>query len=124
MGREYLIFVPEGNMDEDVVGYSAIINWCYENLSHPNLMRLTADDVYYLGYTTKVLDIINEENNSMIGAFEDDAIILNEVKIRIKSKLLAYEMKIKNNRGKEIVRELLRLIDVSIETNRNLYFWF
>jgi hypothetical protein len=124
MGREYLIFVPESNMDEDVVGYSAIINWCYENLSHPNLMRLTADDVYYLGYTTKVLDIINEENNSMIGAFEDDAIILNDVKIRIKRKLLAYEMKIKNNRGKEIVKELLRLIDVSIETNRNLYFWF
>lgn len=124
MGREYLIFVPESNMDEDVVGYSAIINWCYENLSHSNVMRLTADDVYYLGYTSKVLDIINEENSSMIGAFEDDSIILNEVKIRIKRKLLVYEMKIKNNREKEIVKELLRLIDISIETNRNLYFWF
>jgi hypothetical protein len=124
MKKEYLIFVPESGIDEDLVGYSGVIEWCYKNLSHPNVMSLTLDDVYYLEYKSEILNIINEENDSMLREGENDWIIPTEVKLRIKRRLLTYEQQIKNNREKEIVTYLIKLLELSIKTGKSLYFTF
>jgi hypothetical protein len=124
MTRNYLIFVPEKDVDEDAVEYSGVVEWCYKNLSHPNVIVLTLDDVYLLQYRSEVLDIINEENNSMLQEGEDDWVLHQEVKSRIQQKLLEYKNNIKDKREKDIVEYLLKLLEISIGTNKSLYFIF
>lgn len=122
--RNYLIFVPDNDINEKDAEYSAVIEWVYNNLSHSNVMILSLDDVYYLEHQSEMLDIINEENHSMLREGEDDWIISNEEKLRIKRRLLRYEINIRNKREKEIVTQLLLLLDRAIENDKYLYFRF
>jgi hypothetical protein len=123
MKRNYLIFVPEKGVDENALGYSGVTEWDYKNLLHSNILVLTLEDVYLLQYESEVLNIINEENDSMLQVGEDDWVISQEIKIRIREKLLEYK-NIKNNKVLEIVNSLLNIINVSIDTNKCLYFHF
>lgn len=124
MERSYLIFVPEKEIDENALGYSRVIEWAYKDLLHSNILVLTLEDVYLLQYESRVLDIINEENDSMLQVGEDDWVISQDVKIRIRERLLKYYKNIKNNRVLEIVNSLLNIINVSIDTDKCLYFHF
>ena len=72
INRNYLIFVPDDDINEKEAEYSSVIDWAYRHLSHSNVMILTLEDIYYLDYQSKVLDIINEENHSMLREGEDD----------------------------------------------------
>jgi hypothetical protein len=85
---------------------------------------LTINDVYLLQYRSEVLDIINEENNSMLQEGEDDWVFAQEIKLRIRQKLFEYKSNIKDEREKDIIEYLLKLLEISIITNKSLYFIF
>lgn len=116
------IFVTDDSVDDD--NHSEVIDWCYANLNHKNVFIISSSDLYYLIYESQILDIINDENNSMLGEAEDDWIIENEIKLRIKTRLSDYVNLVTNKRELEMLESILRLIDVSIEMKRNLYFHF
>jgi hypothetical protein len=124
MIKDYLIFVLDDSLDENDLGYSGAVEWVYKNLQHSNIFILDISDVYLLQYHSKVFDIINEENQSMLQEGEDDWIVSQDVKKKILSKLLTYLQEIKDNRLVEIVSELIRLLKLSIDTGKNLYFKF
>lgn len=122
MKRIYPIFVPEKNVDDSE--YSNAIKWCYDNLTHQNVIVLTSEDVYLLQYKSEVFDIINEENDGMLQMGEDDWIFSEKVKTNIYKKLNDYIKETQDARVKEIVTSLLSLIETSVKTNKNLYFLF
>jgi hypothetical protein len=122
--RIYPIFVPDESINEDNFTYSEVINWCYNNLSHPNVLVLTQDDLHFIQYQTIILDIINKENGSMLHEGEDDWIVSKDVKERLRNRLFVLEKNSGKKREKEILSSLLQLLDVSIISNKNLYFLF
>lgn len=124
MIKDYLIFVLAENLDDDVLGYSGAIEWVIKNLKNSNVLILDIKDIYLLQYNSKVLDIINEANNSMIQEGEDDWIIFQDVKREILSQLNNYFQEIKGKRLSEIVSKLISLLKIAIDTNKYLYFKF
>lgn len=122
MKRYYVIFVLDSNLEENNLEYSQVIDWCYENLSNPNVMVLNEDDVYFIQYKTLILDIINEENESMIQEGEDDWIFSEQVKQSIKKRLELYRNEDLCKRELDILNSLIDLINISILTKKNLYF--
>ena len=124
MERIYPIFVPDESINEDEVEHTDVIQWCYNNLSHQNVLVLGLDDLSLIQFKSKVLDIINSENDSMLQIGEDDWIISQNVKENIKKELTHYIKTICSNREKAIIESILILLDISIKTNKNLYFIF
>jgi hypothetical protein len=124
MEREYIIFVPNQEMHEDEIEHSAIVDWAFRNLSHPNVLVLTSDDVYYLQYQSEVLDIINEENQSMLEMYEDDWVCDQAIKERIRQRLNEYLKRIKDARLIDLIKKILSLLDLSVSTNKSIYFNF
>ena len=122
MERKYLIFVPDTDVDEDELEYSEIVNWAYDNLHHSNVMLIDLDDIYKLQYKSEVFDIINNENHGMLQAGEDDWVISSDIKIRIKDKLSNYVKNVQNNDLMSIILRLINLLEISIQTGKNLYF--
>lgn len=124
MERLFWMFVPSTDIDEDKLQHNEVIDWSLNNLSHPNVVTLSEDDVYFLDYETKALDIINKENNSMLQWGEDDWIIEMEVKLKIQHQLNNYLQKLPIGRAKELVQKIISLVNISIKSERNLYFNF
>lgn len=124
MERIYPVFVLDESIIEEDLEYSKVIEWCYNNLTHSNILVLEQSDVYFLQYNSSILDIINKENDSMIQEGEDDWVILNEIKLRIKDKLSSHSKRNLSERERKIVVSIVRLLDISINTNKNLYFHF
>jgi hypothetical protein len=126
MERTYPIFVPPEHIKEGDMEHYAVVDWCYEHLSDSttNALILTLEDIYLLQYKSEILDIINEENDSMLMAFEDDWIYSPEVKLKILVRLKEYQRKISIERVKSIAHDLIKLLEVSIQTNGNMYFLF
>lgn len=71
-----------------------------------------------------ILDIINEENESMIGLYEDDWILSQEVKINILTRLNNYMEHRVRRHEKAILNKIINLLIMSIDLNHNLYFLF
>ncbi len=124
MIKDYLIFVLAESLDDDELGYSGAVEWVFENLQNSNVLILGIKDIYLLQYNSKVLDIINEANNSMIQEGEDDWIISQDVKREILTQLNNYLQEIKVKRLIEIVSKLISLLKIAIDTNKYLYFKF
>ncbi|HEU4553600.1 MAG TPA: hypothetical protein VFS25_12220 [Chitinophaga sp.] len=126
MEKKYPIYVPFEYINEDLMEHGDVITWCNENLSESssNALFLSLDDIYILQYNSEVLDIINEENGGMLQAGEDDWILSTEVKLRIFKRLKKYAETIEDGREKDILEGLLRLLDISIRTKKNIYFIF
>jgi len=122
--KDYLIFVLAESLDDDELGYSGAVEWVFENLQNSNVLILGIKDIYLLQYNSKVLDIINEANNSMIQEGEDDWIISQDVKREILTQLNNYLQEIKVKRLIEIVSKLISLLKIAIDTNKYLYFKF
>lgn len=124
MSKYYIVFVVPEHLDEDEMGYSGVVEWVYRNFSSENVLVLEISDVYLLQYNSKVLDIINEANNSMLQVGEDDWVISHEAKLKIHNGLTAYYPQIKEMRLQKITSEIIRLLNISINTNKYLYFIF
>lgn len=124
MIKEYLVFVLTEHLDDDEIGYSGAIEWVHKNLQNSNVLILSLSDVYLLQYNSKVLDIVNDANNSMLQEGEDDWIISQEAKKDILSKLITYLHVVKDKRIIVIVSELIRLLKLSIDSNKYMYFKF
>lgn len=123
MEKDSIIVVPEIEK-EDHIDLQKVTDWGYNNLDHPNVIRLSMDDIYYIEYNTKIFDIINKENDSMIGPYEDSWIWDNSVKEKIKLGLLAQLKSSKKSKELYFLEAILKLIDISIQTNENMYFRF
>ena len=124
MKRIYPICVPNEDVDEQEAEYSDVIEWCYGHLSHRNVLVLQEEDVYFLQHNTSVFDIINNDDNTWVEMGEDDWIISKETKKRIQKELKSYCKKISNERTKTLINSLLELLEISLRTNKNLYFLF
>lgn len=120
----YWIFVSPVEIDESTAEYAEVIEWSLKNLGSSNVLVLTSEDVYDLDYKSKVLDIINEENGSMLQWGENDWIFDRDVKLKIRERLYDYIMTMTDMRLKEIALKILDLLDLSISTERNLYVNF
>ncbi len=124
MERIYPVFTPEENINADQIEHSEVIDWCYKNQSHSNVLILDLADIYLLQEKSKVLDIINEENDGMLQVGEDDWIISSDVKLKVQARLNSYAKTLQNGKEKEIVESLLKLLEISIVNKKNLYFIF
>ncbi len=124
MNRQYLIFTTPNSIDDESTGYLSSINWAFTNLSNPNVLVLSEDDIHFIQYQTSILDIINEENESMIQQWEDDLIHSHETKLAIRKQLIEYQTAVCCNRENEFINSLLRLLDISIENKKYLYFFW
>ncbi|WP_343748902.1 hypothetical protein [Fluviicola sp.] len=69
----------------------------------------------------KILDIINEQNDSMIGMYEDDIIDSNEVK---QNCLIEIEDFCRNHVCSVKVLQLIDLLKWAIDQDKNVYFLF
>ena len=119
---KYLIFVLPPSFDESNMNYSDAIEWAYSNLKHKNVCSVSLEDIYLLN--ERVLDIINDANDSMIGPYEDSWIDSQGVKETVKIKLLDYLSKSTNEKEKNLVSKIIELLTISIETTQNIYFKF
>lgn len=122
----YPVFVPFETINEDEMEHGDLIEWCYENLKpgSKNALYLSEDEVYLLQYHSKILDIINDESGGMLQAGEDDWIISEEIKRNVIEKLERYEPEENDIRVKELLKEIMRLLNLSLRTGRNIYFIF
>jgi hypothetical protein len=122
--KRYPIFVPTEDIDEQKTDYYELVDWGYKHLSHPNVLSVYKDDIYMFQKAGGILEIVNEENDSMIGDAEDDVIGSGSVKLNILVRLSNYYETLKAGREKELLYELLRLLDIAIKTKKGIYFRF
>lgn len=122
MERHFFIFVPPEYLDEDAVEHEAVVDWALTHWNHPNVLVLTEDEVYQLDYHSQVLDIVNEENDSMLQWGEDDWVTERDRLARIQDRLRHYAQGIAPGRVQQIAHEVLRLADLAWHTNKYLYF--
>jgi len=114
--RNYLISVLPENYDEDLLQYSDVVSWSHSNLDHKNVLRLTLEDIYMLD---KIWDIVNEENDSMIGPHEDSWIPIQEARIAVLNRLKAYNDTKIGRRGEILMKRILDLLETAVRTNHN-----
>lgn len=122
MEKKKIVFVPTIEVDE--AEYSEVVSWGYNNLTHENVLILTEQEIMSLQYKSKVLDIINELNDGMLQLYEDDWIFDESVKLGLKKTLSQNFNSITDSRLVDIVKKILTLLDISIETGKGLYFHF
>ena len=120
--KSYLIFVLPEEFDENKMEYSDAITWAHTNSSNKNVLKLTLDDIYLLD--ERVLDIINKENNSMIGPYEDNWVFSQEVKQSIIEKLKIYYVSANIKREINLICEIIRLLEFGLKIDHNIYFLF
>lgn len=122
----FILMVENELANEDIMEYHELIDWAYKNLNDIHIVVFKEDDIDFME-ESGILDIINRENDSLIGFYGTGSLFENEIKIRIKTKL---ESKIstfnlnKEDRNLFVVSELMRLLNLSILTKRHLRFWF
>lgn len=124
MDYTYLIFVPTEDVDEHTTDYHELHCWGNTRESHPNVLSVYMSDIYVLQKEDGILNIINQENDSMIGDGEDDDITSAEVKLNILVRLSNYYETLQHGKEKELLDEILRLLDISIRTKKAMYFRF
>ena len=123
MKRKFLISVLDNFLNENDYDYSEIIKWSYDNSLSPNVIVLSLKEIQILE-RGESLNIINEENNSIIGFYEDGWIDSEGVKKRVLEKLENYLIKIKSLKERKLVNEIIRLLNISLERRKNIYFLF
>ncbi|MCI5055276.1 MAG: hypothetical protein MRY83_04155 [Flavobacteriales bacterium] len=116
--RTYLIGLY-GGADRKAKTYSEIIEWLYNNQETKYVLTLSESDVYHLEYETELLDIINDENESMLQMGEDTWIHSEHIKTKILERIQVSE-----NKEDKLVRSIVTLLLLSLETDENLYFLF
>lgn len=123
--NQYPIYVPAEHVNEDRMEHWQVIDWCVSNLSGSttNTMFLSMDDVYMLTYNSQVLHIINEENGGMLESGEDDWIFSQNIKHRVLRRLLDLSPSI-SGREREVVADIIKLLELAIRTKKNIYFIF
>lgn len=121
MERQYPVFILDDEMNDDDIGYYDAISWCYDHLDSKYVLVLSEDDVNTL-VSGQAVEIINDENSSMIGLFEDDWISSNSVKKNSLDRLKEYVLTIQSENERVLVLELIRLFELSIKKNKYLYF--
>lgn len=124
MEHPCFVFVPAEHIDELQEEHAVVIEWALSHWHHPNVLVLTEEDVYLLQYQSKVLDIINQENDSMLQWGEDDWVIDRQTKGRIQHRFEQYVQELPASREQQIVNDLLRLLATAQRTNKYLYFSF
>lgn len=124
MKRQYLIFVPDKNLNETNSEYADIINWGLDNIGHSNVFALNEEEAYILQNETPILDYINDNNESMIQVGEDSWIDSIEVKNIVYNEVKDYHSKLKDGQIKDMVAKVLSILNISIQTGRNMYFFW
>jgi hypothetical protein len=124
MAHPCFVFVPAEHIDEVQEEHAVVIEWALSHWHHPNVLVLTEEDVYLLQYQSQVLDIINQENDSMLQWGEDDWVIDSQTKGRLQHRLAQYAQELPVSREQQIVNDLLRLLATAQWTNKYLYFNF
>ncbi|WP_129020194.1 hypothetical protein [Edaphocola flava] len=124
MKRQYLIFVPDKNLNETNTEYADIINWGFEHIGHSNVFALNEEEAYILQNETPILDYINDNNESMIQVGEDSWIDSIEVKNIVYNEVKDYYSKLKDGQIKDMVSKILSILNISIQTGRNMYFFW
>ncbi|RFS21147.1 hypothetical protein DVR12_17585 [Chitinophaga silvatica] len=124
--KKYWIYVPPKFINEDEMEYTEVKLWCFFNLTpnSPNTLVLKEEEVYLLQNESQIFDIINEENDSMLGIFEDTEIFDSSVKSIVISRLAQYRVEVKNELILRLLNEILRLLEISYTTNKGIYFMF
>ncbi|UOQ64634.1 hypothetical protein [Hymenobacter volaticus] len=136
MEDHYFIFVPAESVNEEELCFSEVVDWGVQHRSHPNVLNLTEDDVYFLDYQTEVLSIVSTENgNSMVWVGEDDAVYEADIKRSIHARLSHYLVTMSDNdqlqkepsklaRAQTLTRQILYLFEVAISTEKSIHFRF
>lgn len=124
MKHRFVIAVTPDHLDDDSDGYFEIKEWFMNNPSIGNVLELTEYQVNNLQYFCETLNIINDHLGSMIEVGEDDWIIENEVKSKIKSSLEANLESISNSELADLNRKIIDLLELSIRKRKNIYFMF
>lgn len=119
--RKYLISVLPETLDEGSLEYKDSVLWSYGNVDHENVLDISLEDIYKLA---PVWDIINDQNDSMIGPHEDSWIATQENRILILERLKAYSKKDINSEERKILNRILELLRKAIQINHNIYFLF
>jgi hypothetical protein len=126
MIQTYPIFVLDASIDESEIDYYQAVDWCYENLEHPNVLMLSEDDIFS-SEVKSILEIVNDVNGSMITYGENDWIIDNEIKQELIEELEIYAKRRKVTRNEKsvfIITQLVILLKVAIATDHNIFFHF
>lgn len=124
MTQPFFVFVPAEHLDENRMEYSAVVDWALTHFDHPNVLVLTEEDVYRLQYQSTVFDIVNEENDSMLGWGENDW-VTDRVKLeRLQHRLEQYSQELGPGRVQQITQAVRGLAATALRTNKCLYFNF
>ncbi|MET0637943.1 MAG: hypothetical protein ABWZ25_18065 [Chitinophagaceae bacterium] len=122
--KDYLIFTPDIDINEDHIEYSDVIRWALDNTGNSDVLVLKLNEVYRLQYQSEALDIINAENSSMLQEGEDDWVFDPDVKDRIILRLEGYLNTLEVPETRNLVYKIQRLFVRSIEKNKPLHILF
>lgn len=114
----YTIFVLDNSLNEEQAEYYEVVQWSYNNLEHPNVIPVTIEQIHELE-DLKVLSVIAELNDSLLGEAEDDWVIDDDIKVKILD-----ELSRNTARMHPLVQKVIKLFEYSIEQKRHIYFHF
>ncbi len=109
------------DINKDEINHYYPCEWLLENLNSEFVILLTDDDFDQL-HRSQIISIVNEENDSMIGCYEDDVLFENSIKESILGRIRNIKPKLAID--KHIHAPLIRLLEIAIANNRNVYFQF
>jgi hypothetical protein len=124
MNRVFLISVLLENMQDDEIEYIDVISWSYNNINSKNVISLTEEELKAIINKTSIFDIINEENKSMIGPWEDDTICDPSIISAIYNKLILYSKNTFESFVSEFLMKLIQLFQYAIAYKKHVYFLF
>jgi hypothetical protein len=132
----YEIFLPDICVTELGISSEDVSQWLLRNLNSPNVFSLREIDVLYLQYETSVLDIINEENDSMLSSGEDAIVFEENVKHKIldcllklvqhpkSERYLVSRFDVDEERAQLLINKIIYMIKKSIKQKKSIYFMF
>lgn len=77
------------------------------------------ENAFLTSQLQKLLEIINEHNDSMIGIFEDDIIYSNSIKLKCLTEIEKQDFE-----TAPLISEVITLFRLAIEHQKNIYFLF
>jgi hypothetical protein len=123
MNRNFLIFtIDEKDIDEYNLDYHQAITWGHQHLNSKMVIILTEKEIELL--SENILVLINEENNSMIGLYEDGVIFENIVRQKILNRLTLLLKSSITKAEKEMLFRIISVFEYAAKSNRNVYFAF
>jgi hypothetical protein len=118
--RGSYIAVPYKGFDAEQSNYIDIIAWFNNNQTHKHLLFISDDEVYSL---SSIWDIINEENNCMLGPDEDEVIFETSIQEIVLRRIIDIKPQF-NIKHHIAIDKIIELLNVAIVMKQPIYFYF